>query len=175
MYTPRLTLVSSWSFFVFCRETAITFAFWKFINFLFCLMFFKELNQVIISSGENYGDSCWSPWGIWALQKPVLRRPSWRSQLFSLRISTREKTAKQILKISFICAKLKKKKKNIWTLYVHFNFEPIQHNCHQLASNCLFFSMTKIFCLLILVEIYCSVFSHSLSHTYGLFFSVWRR
>ena len=137
MYTPRLTLVSSWSFFVFCRETAITFAFWKFINFLFCLMFFKELNQVIISSGENYGDSCWSPWGIWALQKPVLRRPSWRSQLFSLRISTREKTAKQILKISFICAKLKKKKKKIFELSMYTSIlnlsSTIAINLHPIA------------------------------------------
>ena len=138
MYTPRLTLVSSWSFFVFCRETAITFAFWKFINFLFCLMFFKELNQVIISSGENYGDSCWSPWGIWALQKPVLRRPSWRSQLFSLRISTREKTAKQILKISFICAKLKKK--NIWTLILSLTHMAYFSQCD--ADNFFFISLT---------------------------------
>ena len=76
-------------------------------------------------------------------------------------------------KNKFYLYKAKKKIKKIFELsmYVHFNFEPIQHNCHQLASNCLFFSMTKIFCLLILVEIYCSVFSHSLSLTHMAYFS----
>ena len=136
-------------------------------------MFFKELNQVIISSGENYGDSCWSPWGIWALQKPVLRRPSWRSQLFSLRISTREKTAKQILKISFICAKLKKKKKKYLNSLCTLQFWTYPA---QLPSTCiqlLIFLHDKDFLLAhSRWNILLSFLSFSLSHIWLIFLSV---